>query len=129
MIRWAFYIIWSAVLTACASSPPVQVRRAVPAPGKLKIEVFTSPPGGVVDWNGNVLGAAPVSLIFRPDTTLSGRPVWPENGASFQTLRARWPDGSHAAEVFTNRETPPQVVGIVSPNAPYYHRNQPRITQ
>jgi hypothetical protein len=83
----------------------------------------------VVDWNGNVLGAAPFSVTFRPDTTLSGRPVWPENGATFQTFRARWPDGSRAAEVFTNRQTPPQVVGIVSPNAPYYHRNPPKISQ
>jgi len=122
-------ILLCGLLAACTSSQPMEVRRAEPAPEKWTIQIFTSPPGGVVDWNGDVLGASPVSVTFRPETTSSGRPVWPDNGASFQTFRARWPDGARAAESFNNRETPPQVVGIVSPSAPYYHRNPPKITQ
>ncbi len=122
-------VLLCGLIAACTSSPQKEVRRAEPAPQKWTIQVFTSPPGGVVDWNGNVLGAAPISVTIRPNTTSSGRPVWPENGASFQTFRARWPDGARATEVFRNRETPPQVVGIVSPNAAYYHRNPPKISQ
>jgi hypothetical protein len=109
---------------ACTNGPGKQVRRAEPAPEKWTIRIYTSPPNGLVDWNGNVLGVAPVPLTFRPDTTYGGRPVWPENGSHSQILRARWPDGCRNAEIFSNSQTPPQVVAIVSPNAHLYPKTE-----
>ncbi|MBU6183471.1 MAG: hypothetical protein KGR46_11765 [Verrucomicrobia bacterium] len=105
-----------------------------------EIKIYTSPAGGIVDWNGNVLGAAPLTIEIEPQM-IFGRPAWPSNGATLQRLRARWPDGSTAMEAFGTTQTPPQVVGIVSPTARtsgYLHaleylRNQknekPQLTQ
>lgn len=103
-------------LTSCASpriEPEPVTRRAKLAPQEIKI--YTSPAGGIVDWNGNVLGAAPVTIQIEPQM-IFGRPAWPANGATLQRLRARWPDGSTAMEAFGTQQTPPQIVGIVSPN-------------
>lgn len=105
-----------------AASPKMEVRRAEPAPEKWMIQIITSPPGGVVDWNGNVLGPGPLTISFHPQTSIDGRPIWPENGSRMQIFRARWPDGCMSREVFANRQTLPQTVGIVSPNAHLYRR-------
>jgi hypothetical protein len=105
-----------------AASPRMEVRKAEPAPEKWTIQIITSPPGGVVDWNGNVLGPGPLKISFHPQTSFGGRPVWPENGSPLQIFRARWPDGCMSQEVFTSRQTLPQVVGIVSPHAHLYRR-------
>ena len=100
----------------------MEVRKAEAAPEKWTIQIITSPPGGVVDWNGNVLGPGPLKISFHPQTSFGGRPVWPENGSPLQIFRARWPDGCMSQEVFTSRQTLPQVVGIVSPHAHLYRR-------
>ncbi len=81
----------------------------------MEILIETSPPGGIVDWNGNVLGAAPVTLKIRPDLTASGRPRWPETGANAHIFRARWRNGDRAAEMFMADEMPPQRIAIISP--------------
>jgi hypothetical protein len=83
----------------------------------MEITIHTSPAGGIVDWNGNVLGAAPVTLKIRPDTTFSGRPRWPETGALTHYFRARWPNGARAFELFQPSEMPPQHIAIVCPGA------------
>jgi hypothetical protein len=81
----------------------------------MEILIETSPPGGIVDWNGNVLGAAPVTLKIRPDLTASGRPRWPDTGALSHIFRARWRNGDRAAEIFLTNEMPPQRIAIISP--------------
>jgi hypothetical protein len=83
----------------------------------MDILIETMPPGGIVDWNGNVLGLTPLTLTIRPDSTALGRPRWPETGALSHIFRARWPDGSHAAELFIPNEIPPQHIAISCPGA------------
>lgn len=141
MRKPASILALAALLTSCASpriEPEPVTRRAKLAPQEIKI--YTSPAGGIVDWNGNVLGAAPLTIQVEPQM-IFGRPAWPSNGATIQRLRSRWPDGSIATETFSTQQTLPQVVGIVSPTARtsgYLHaleflRNQksekPQLTQ
>lgn len=116
MRQAASILALASMLCSCATSQPKPepvTRRAKLAPQEIKI--YTSPAGGIVDWNGNVLGAAPLTIQIEPQM-IWGRPAWPANGAALQRLRARWPDGSTAMEAFGTQQTPPQVVGIVSPN-------------
>ena len=116
MRKPASILALAALLSSCASprlDPEPVTRRAKLAPQEIKI--YTSPAGGIVDWNGNVLGAAPLTIQVEPQM-IFGRPVWPSNGATIQRLRARWPDGSIATETFSTQQTLPQVVGIISPN-------------
>jgi hypothetical protein len=103
------------MLSACATPEPPVVRRAEPAPEPVEITIHTSPAGGIVDWNGNVLGAAPITITVRPELTYTGRPRWPYNGRLSQKFRARWPDGSMNFELFGSDEPIPQNIGIVSP--------------
>ncbi len=116
MRRTALILALAALLSSCASpriDPEPVTRRAKLAPQEIKI--YTSPAGGIVDWNGNVLGAAPLTIQIEPQM-IFGRLAWPANGATLQRLRARWPDGSIATETFSTQQTLPQVVGIISPN-------------
>jgi len=105
------------LLVGCASPEPRETYapRALPVAAPMEILIETSPPGGVVDWNGNVLGAAPVTLKIRPDLTASGRPRWPDTGALSHIFRARWPNGDRASELFMPDEMPPQRIAIISP--------------
>jgi hypothetical protein len=106
------------LLAACATPKPEPItRRAEPVAQPVEILIETSPPGGIVDWNGNVLGAAPVTLTIRPDRMASGRPRWPETGALTHYFRARWPNGARAFELFQPAEMPPQHIAIVCPGA------------
>lgn len=117
MPRRAAILAACALLTACATPRPAaqpQPERPATLPPHT-ITIRTSPPGGIIDWNGDVLGAAPVQLTFSPD--FHQRPRWPANGYQVQILRARWPDGSTAAESFLTHTVPPSQVGIVSPHA------------
>lgn len=116
MRQAASILALAALLTSCASpriEPEPETRQAKLPPQEIKI--YTSPAGGIVDWNGNVLGAAPLTIQIEPQM-ICGRPAWPENGAPLQFIRARWPDGSYATETFATTHTPPQNIGIVSPN-------------
>ena len=89
--------------------------RALPVAQPVEILIETSPPGAIVDWNGNVLGAAPVTLKIRPELDHTGRPQWPDTGANAHIFRARWPNGDRAAELFMAAEMPPQRIAIISP--------------
>ena len=53
-------------LGACASTqkPEPKIKRAQPKPQEIQIQ--TSPPGALVDWNGNFLGVAPVTIELTP---------------------------------------------------------------
>jgi hypothetical protein len=115
MTRPASILALAAMLSACATPEPPVVRRAEPAPEPVEITIHTSPAGGIVDWNGNVLGAAPITITVRPELTYTGRPRWPYNGRLSQKFRARWPDGSMNFELFGSDEPIPQNIGIVSP--------------
>lgn len=104
------------LLTACASPKPEPIAlRAEPVAQPMEIVIDTYPPGGIVDWNGNVLGAAPVTLKITPRLTYCGRPCWPDTGALSHIFRARWRNGDHAAELFLPDEIPPQRIAIISP--------------
>lgn len=118
-MRKATFALTLGLLTGCASPEPRETYapRALPVAQPVEILIETNPPGGVVDWNGNVLGAAPVTLKIRPDLTASGRPRWPNTGANAHIFRARWPNGARAAEMFMDDELPPQHIAIICPEA------------
>jgi len=104
----------SFLLISCASRPPAPPpleRRATLPPHTITIR--TSPPGGIVDWNGDVLGVAPVQIQFVPQMRF-GRPAWPDNNLC-EIFRARWPNGDAAAETFISSARPPTEIGIVCP--------------
>jgi hypothetical protein len=105
------------LLVGCASPEPRETYapRALPVAQPVEILIETHPAGGVVDWNGNVLGAAPVTLKIRPDLNNYGRPIWPNTGAAAHIFRARWRNGDRAAELFMPDEMPPQRIAIISP--------------
>lgn len=104
------------LLVACASPKPEPItRRAEPVAQPVEILIETSPPGGVIDWNGNVLGVSPVTLKIRPELNILGQPRWPYTGASAHIFRARWRNGDRAAEMFMADEMPPQRIAIISP--------------
>ncbi|MFZ9958975.1 MAG: hypothetical protein ACO3GP_01185 [Candidatus Limnocylindrus sp.] len=116
--RAAYFL--ALALTGCATAPDPRetyAPRAIIAEPPIEITIHTSPPGGIVDWNGNVLGAAPVTLKIRPDRMATGRPRWPETGALTHYFRARWPNGARAVEMFQPSEMPPQHIAIVCPGA------------
>ncbi len=118
MCRPASILALAAMLSGCATpEPPPQVRRAEPAPEPVEITIHTSPAGGIVDWNGNVLGAAPLTIKVTPQKPYPNTyPRWPYNGRMSQKFRARWPDGSMNWEMFGSNEPIPQNIGIVSPS-------------
>ena len=103
------------LLASCAAPKPEPIiRRAVAVPEPVEILISTSPAGGLVDWNGNVLGIAPVTLKITPEM-FNNLKVWPYNGAHTQYIRARWPDGSAAVERFDSKNALPQTIGLISP--------------
>jgi hypothetical protein len=115
MMNAAAIIFLCLFLISCSTRPPAPPppeRRATLPPHTITIR--TSPPGGIVDWNGDVLGAAPVQITFVPAYTY--RPRWPDNGHLVEIFRARWPNGDAAAETFISSSTPPSEIGIVSPS-------------
>jgi hypothetical protein len=117
LIRPAYFLALAAMLASCTSPKPEPITRpaqAVIAP--VEITIHTSPAGGIVDWNGNVLGAAPVTIKVTPQKPYPNTyPRWPYNGRMSQKFRARWPDGSMNWEMFGSNEPIPQNIGIVSP--------------
>ena len=119
--RPASILALAAMLSACATPEPTVVRRAEVVPEPVEITIHTSPAGGIVDWNGNVLGAAPITITVRPELTYTGRPRWPYNGRLSQKFRARWPDGSMNFELFGSDEPIPQNIAIVVPRSGYMH--------
>lgn len=115
-----FSALLSAFLLASCSTPQPEpiTRRAEAVPQPIEIEIITEPTGALVDWNGNVLGVAPVILKITPERLSSGRLTWPHTGAYSHYFRARWRDGSCNFEMFSRDETPPQTIAIFSPSAP-----------
>jgi hypothetical protein len=119
-------IVVAMLLAACSAmpKPEPEVKRAVPAP--TEIHIHTSPPGAVVDWNGNVLGTAPIVISLVPYfTEYSSYYKWPRNGVRTQRFRARWPDGAINTEFFDSDTPPPQVIAIVSPSIGNYREIWP----
>jgi hypothetical protein len=57
-------ILLALLLSACAATqkPEPEIKRAQPKTQEIQIQ--TAPPGALVDWNGNVLGMAPVTIIL-----------------------------------------------------------------
>jgi hypothetical protein len=117
MRRPASILTLVAMLAGCATpEPSPQFRCAELAPEPVEITIHTSPAGGIVDWNGNVLGSAPVTIeVSARKPSPNAYPRWPYNGSMSQKFRARWPDGSMNWETFGSNEPIPQNIGIVSP--------------
>jgi len=107
------------LLVGCASPEPRETYapRALPVAAPMEILIETSPAGGVVDWNGDVLGVAPVTLTITPRLVAGGRPAWPDTGNLLHIFRARWPNGKTAFEHFRKDALPPQRIAIICPEA------------
>jgi len=107
------------LLVGCASPEPRETYapRALPVAAPMGILIETSPAGGVVDWNGDVLGVAPVTLTITPRLVAGGRPAWPDTGNLLHIFRARWPNGKTAFEHFRKDALPPQRIAIICPEA------------
>jgi hypothetical protein len=119
MFRLTSILVAAAMLASCSTPQPEPItRRAEAVPEPIEIQILTEPAGGLVDWNGNVLGVAPVTLKITPERLISGRLTWPHTGAYRHHFRARWRDGSCNFEMFSRDETPPQTIAIFSPSAP-----------
>jgi hypothetical protein len=119
-------ILFALFLSACAAiqKPEPEIKRAQPKPQEIQIQ--TAPPGALVDWNGNVLGVAPVTIELTPSfSQYASHYTWPSNGARTQRFRARWPDGAINTEYFDSNTPPPQAIAIaiaiVSPSVGNYH--------
>ncbi len=66
-----------------------------------------------MDWNGNVLGVAPVTIELTPSfSQYASHYSWPSNGDRTQRFRARWPDGAMNTEFFDSDTPPPQAIAI-----------------
>ena len=102
-----------------AAEAAVEIKRAQPKPQEIQIQ--TAPPGALVDWNGNVLGVAPVTIELTPSfSQYASHYSWPSNGARTQRFRARWPDGAINTEFFESDTPPPQAIAIISPSVGNY---------
>jgi hypothetical protein len=116
MFKRASLLVAAMLLSGCSTPEPPIVRRAELTPEVVEITIHTSPAGGIVDWNGNVMGVAPVTIeVSACKPSPNTYPRWPYNGSMSQKFRARWPDGSVNWETFGSNEPIPQNIGIVSP--------------
>ena len=80
------------LLSACAAiqKPEPEIKRAQPKPQEIQIQ--TAPSGALVDWNGNVLGVAPVTIELTPSfSQYASHYSWPSNGARTQRFRPAGP--------------------------------------
>ena len=95
------------LLAACAApKPEPAIKEATYPPHEIKI--VSQPPGALIDWNGQVLGMSPVTLVIQPNKY---RHSWPYNGLFYQVLRARWQNGASRFEFFdSNAPLPDHVV-------------------
>lgn len=118
-IKPASILALAAALCSCASPEPEPIWRPAPLPSPTPMEILieTSPAGGLVDWNGDVLGVAPVTLTITPRLVAGGRPAWPDTGNLLHIFRSRWPNGKTAFEHFRKDALPPQRVAIICPAA------------
>jgi hypothetical protein len=80
------------------------------------VAIHSAPSGAIVDLNGDVIGTTP----FVYDLKSCYRGSWPANGHIFQTLRARWLDGTALVETHPTTSTPPKTVLFMHPNARDY---------
>jgi PBP1b-binding outer membrane lipoprotein LpoB len=61
-------ILFALLLAGCAApqpKPDPEIKRAQPK--SVEIAIHTAPAGAIVDWNGNVLGTAPIVISLTPD--------------------------------------------------------------
>ncbi len=120
-------ILSALLLTACAApqpKPDPEIKRAQPKP--VEIAIHTAPPGAIVDWNGNVLGTAPIVISLTPNfSPYASHYSWPSNGERTQRFRARWPDGAINTELFDSDTAPPQNIAIISPSIGNYRHLWP----
>lgn len=93
-------ILLLALLTGCASTRPSLLDQVLDEreanTGDHLIQVQTIPPGAIIDFNNDVVGVSPCSILVKN----SYKANWPNNGLTIQTINARWTDGSRANQTF-----------------------------
>lgn len=77
------------------------------------VEIHSLPYGAMVDLNGDVVGITPCTLELKR----SFKKAWPYNGYYYQTLRARFWDGSVQTQTFPTATDTPQKVAFIHPHA------------
>lgn len=113
-------------LAACAAPPRPEPEVKCAQPPPQEIHIHTAPAGAMVDWNGNVLGTAPIVISLTPDfSPYATHYSWPRNGERTQRFRARWPDGAINTEFFDSNTPPPQQIAIIYPSIGRYQNLWP----
>lgn len=93
-------LLLALLLTGCASTRPSLLDQVLDEreanTGDHLIQVQTMPPGAIIDFNNDVVGVSPCTILVKN----SYKANWPSNGLTIQTINARWTDGSRANQTF-----------------------------
>jgi len=79
--------------------------------GDHLIQVQTMPPGAIIDYNNDVVGVSPCTILVKD----SYKANWPSNGLTIQTINARWTDGSRSNQTFWTGSPIPKHVVFLHP--------------
>ena len=79
--------------------------------GDHLIQVQTMPPGAIIDYNNDVVGVSPCTILVKD----SYKANWPSNGLTIQTINARWTDGSRSYQTFCTGSPIPKNVVFLHP--------------
>lgn len=108
-------LLLSLSLPACATPQPslldqILDERAANT-GDHLISVQTMPPGAIIDFNNDVVGTSPCTILIPQ----AYKAQWPANGYTIQTINARWIDGSRANQTFYTGTPMPKHVAFLHP--------------
>lgn len=105
-------------LTACATKPSFLEQEIAQRKAQREVEyadhhiqVQTMPPGAIIDFNNDVVGTSPCTILIPQ----AYKAQWPANGYTIQTINARWIDGSRANQTFYTGTPMPKHVAFLHP--------------
>ena len=111
-------LLLALLLTACATRPSFLEQEIAQRKAEREfntadhlIEVQTMPPGAIIDFNNDVVGTSPCTIL----TPQAYKAQWPANGYTIQTINARWIDGSRANQTFYTGTPMPKHVAFLHP--------------
>lgn len=91
------------LLGACATRPSFLEQEIAERKAERKanssdhlIQVQTMPPGAIIDYNNDVVGVSPCTILVPQ----AYKTQWPANGYLVQIVNARWIDGSRSQQTF-----------------------------
>lgn len=117
------------LLSACATPQPSMLDQIISEresnTGDHLIQVQTMPPGAIIDFNNDVVGVSPCSILIKD----SYKAQWPANGLHIQTINARWTDGSRANQTFWTGTPLPKHVVFLHPIPNQIHPQPAVLTQ